>query len=77
MGFPASVGPGWHIVELQLNISAGLVEVWFDGAAVLTLNGVNMGTGTIGAMQIGDTAAVTWDVLFDDAAFGTSRLGVS
>ncbi len=51
--------------------------MWFDGAAVLTLNGVNMGTGTIGAMQIGDTAAVTWDVLFDDAAFGTSRLGVS
>src|SRR5439155_1434434 len=29
----------------------------------------------MGTLQIGDTAIGTWDVFFDDAAFGTSRLG--
>jgi hypothetical protein len=28
-------------------------------------------------MQIGDTASGTWDIVFDDAGFGTSRLGVA
>jgi len=72
-----SPGPGWHALELHLNISNGAVDVWMDGAAVpdLTFPSVSLGTAPIGVLQIGDTAAGTWDIAFDDAAFGTSRLG--
>jgi len=76
-----SPGPGWHVLELhlQLNGTSSMVEVWVDGVAVadLTSGSVNLGTGTVGAIQIGETASVTSDVVFDDAAFGTSRIGVS
>ncbi|HYS42279.1 MAG TPA: hypothetical protein VEO01_42195, partial [Pseudonocardiaceae bacterium] len=74
-----SPGPGWHALELHLNISNGAVDVWLDGAAVtdLTFPSINLGTAPIGVMQIGDTASGTWDILFDDAAFGTSRVGPS
>ena len=67
----------WHVLELHLSISNGVVEVWLDGAAVsdLTLSGANLGAAPMGTLQIGDTAIGTWDVFFDDAAFGTSRLG--
>ena len=73
-----SPGAGWHEIELHLAVSTGVVEVWLDGVAVpdLTRSAVNNGTAAIGSMQIGDTASGTWDVLFDDVAFGTSRLGV-
>jgi hypothetical protein len=72
-------GSGWHMLELHISVSTGLVEVWLDGAAVpdLTRTGVNVGTAAIGSMQIGDTANGTWDIVFDDAGFGTSRLGVA
>jgi len=71
-------GPGWHVLELHLNITSGVVEVWLDGAAISDLrpSAPNLGTVAMGSMQIGDTASGTWDVLFDDAALGTSRLGV-
>ena len=67
------------MLELHISVSTGVVEVWLDGAAVpdLTRSGVNVGTAAIGSMQIGDTANGTWDVVFDDAGFGTTRLGVS
>ena len=69
----------WHVLELHLSVSNGVVEVWLDGMAVpdLTLSGANLGTASIGTLQIGDTANGTWDIFFDDAAFGTSRLGTS
>ena len=39
---------------------------------------VDIGTTPIGAMQIGEVqAGKSFDVAFDDAAFGTSRLGVA
>jgi hypothetical protein len=70
-------GPGWHALELHLNITAGTVEVWLDGAPVATLNqtGVNLGANPVAVLQIGDTGNGTWNIFFDNAAFGTSRLG--
>ena len=75
-------GPGWHAVELHLfvNGASSTVEVWLDGAAVpdLTWSVTTLGTSPIGVLQIGDTSTTgTWDVVFDDAAFATSRLGPS
>ena len=76
------VGAGWHALELHLGLNgtASTVEVWLDGTAVSALTTVGTATTTataIGQLQIGETAASgTWDVLFDDAAFGTSRLGI-
>ena len=75
--------PGWHALELHLMPagSSSLVEVWLDGAPVAALTGtVDLGTsGPVTVLQIGDTATSTtgWDVLYDDAAFSTSRLGPS
>ena len=73
-------GAGWHVLELHLNIGTGTVEVWLDGAALTALDasGANLGTQQIGGFQIGETTtARTYDVVFDDAAFGSGRLGVS
>ncbi len=70
---------GWHAVELHMAIAgpAGTVEVWLDNALVSDLSiTVDTGTTPVGAMQIGETqTGRTYDVVFDDAAFGTSRLG--
>ena len=80
-GTVSSVAPGsgWHALELHLviNGASSSVQVWLDGAAVpdLTFPSIDLGTAPIGVMQIGDTANGTWDIAFDDAAFGTSRLG--
>ncbi|MEI8081013.1 MAG: hypothetical protein WCI74_04135 [Actinomycetes bacterium] len=30
---------------------------------------------SVGQLQIGETGTGTWDVVFDDVAFGTSRIG--
>ena len=72
-------GGGWHVLELhlQMNGATSTVETWLDGAPVpdLTLSGITLGTNPIGVLQVGDTASGTWDVLFDDAAFSTSRIG--
>src|SRR5206468_2870444 len=67
----------WHVLELHLSISNGVVEVWLDGAAIpdLTLSGATLRTAPMGTLQIGDTSNGTWDVVFDDAAFGPSRPG--
>ena len=74
-----SPGAGWHAVELHVavNGAASVVEVWLDGAAVPSLSGsATLGTAPIGIFQIGETqAAQTYNVVFDDAAFSTSRVG--
>jgi hypothetical protein len=77
-----SPSPGWHALELHLDVNgtASRVETWLDGVLVpdLTFNTIDLGTAPIGVLQVGDTAAsagLTWDVVFDDAAFGASRLG--
>lgn len=80
------VTAGWHVVEVHIAMSSssgaadGTVEVWLDGALVGALSGsaVNIGATPIAAMQIGDVqAGKASGVVFDDAAFGTSRLGVA
>jgi chitodextrinase len=73
-------GPGWHVLELHLLINGGssVVETWLDGAPVAELSfaSIDLGTAMIGVLQIGDTASGSWDVVFDDAAFGDSRVGI-
>src|SRR2546430_3315079 len=64
-------GPGWHALELHLNITTGVVEVWLDGVAVphLTFSRPTLGTAAMGVLQVGDnTTSGTWDVALDDAA---------
>ena len=76
-----SVGPGWHALELHLGINgtAGTVEVWLDNVRIADLSNVgavNLGTAPVGQFQIGEAqTARTYDVVFDDAAFATGRLG--
>jgi hypothetical protein len=76
-----SVGLGWHALELHLGIggTTGTVEVWLDNTRIADLSNVgtaNVGTAAVGQIQIGETqTARTYDVVFDDAAFGTGRLG--
>ena len=78
----ATIGAGWHVLELHLGINgtASTVEVWLDGTRVddLSLNGgVDLGAAPIGQFQIGDAqAGLAYDVVFDDAAFGSARLGL-
>ena len=73
-----TVGLGWHTVEMHLlvNGSSSTVEVWLDGILVsdLSSTGVNLGTNPVAGLQIGDTGG-TYDIVFDDVAFGTTRLG--
>jgi chitodextrinase/ubiquinone biosynthesis protein Coq4 len=75
------VGPGWHVIELHLGINgaAGTVEVWLDSALVGDLSVVgaaNLGTAPVGQFQIGDAqTGLVYDVVFDDAAFGSTRVG--
>ena len=76
-----SVGAGWHALELHLGINgtAGTVEVWLDNTRITDLSNVgtvNLGTAAVGQLQIGETqTARTYDVVFDDAAFASGRLG--
>jgi ubiquinone biosynthesis protein Coq4/chitodextrinase len=76
-----SVGSGWHALELHLGINgtAGTVEVWLDNVRIADLSNVgtaNVGTAPVGQFQIGEAqTARTYDVVFDDAAFGSDRLG--
>ena len=71
---------GWHVLELRLGVSgtSSIVQVWLDGSSVGGLpTTVDLGTATaVGQLQVGDTASVTAGIVFDDAAFGTSRLGL-
>jgi hypothetical protein len=73
-------GAGWHVVELHVTVNgtASTVEVWLDGAPASALGlTINLGTAPVGAFQIGETTtARTYDVVFDDAAFGTARIGL-
>ena len=73
------VGSGWHSLELHLGLNgaASTVEVWLDGVRIAGLSNASTAVtaAAIGQVQIGDTATGAWDVVLDDAAFGTNRLG--
>jgi hypothetical protein len=75
-----SVGAGWHALELHglVNGASGALEVWLDGARIADLSGTaNLGTTPIGRLQIGEVqSGRTYDVIFDDAAFNTTRVGL-
>jgi len=69
----------WHRIEFHLEINGhtGASEVWLDGAkvAALSLAG-DWGTTPIGIIQIGEVhAASSWNVTYDDVAFGTTSTG--
>jgi hypothetical protein len=72
-------GSGWHELELHtvINGTASVIEVWLDGVRVdaLSTTTANLGTTPVGKMQIGEVqSGRTYDVVFDDAAFGTARV---
>src|SRR5207245_11604510 len=58
--------------------AGGLVQSVHDNTYVAALSGTGLNTGSspVALMQIGEVqSGRTYDVLFDDAAFGTARLG--
>ena len=68
----------WHSLQVHVHVAgtASLTQVWLDGTAVGGLaTTLNLGSGPIGVMQIGDTQmGRTYNVVFDDAAFSLTRL---
>jgi Calcineurin-like phosphoesterase len=72
--------PGWHSLELHFltNGTASVSEVWFDGTKVTDISSAltSLGSAPVTEFQIGEVqTARTYDVVFDDAAFGTQRVG--
>ncbi len=78
-----SPGPGWHALELEMSPSAtpgglGTLRIWLDNTVVtdLSATSVDVGSTPVGGMQIGETqTGRSYDIVFDDVAFGTSRIG--
>ena len=55
-----------------------MVELWLDNVPITDLSGATTTSAApVGRLQIGETQTTgqTYDVVFDDAAFGTARLG--
>ena len=74
-------GPGWHALELHMlvNGTASATEVWLDGvrAGDISSSATNLGTAPITEFQIGEVqTGRTYDVVFDDAAFGNRLNGL-
>jgi hypothetical protein len=73
-------GSGWHSIELHtlVNGTSSVIEVWFDGVQVDALSSTtSLGSTGVGRFQLGEVqSGRTYDVAFDDAAFGTQRIGV-
>jgi len=73
-------GAGWHALELHANINgtASVTEVWLDNVLISSLSVVaNLGSTPIGRIQIGEVQnARTYNVVLDDIAFGTQRIGM-
>ena len=68
----------WHSLELHFAIGpSGGSEVWLDGVLVTSLSAtMNLGTTNIGKVQIGEVnTGRTYDVIFDDVVFNTTRVG--
>jgi chitodextrinase len=62
-----ALGSGWHNLELCGTVgSAGAWDLYRDGAKIVNGWAADTGTAPIGRVQIGDTAAKTWTVNFDD-----------
>ena len=76
----AIAGPGWHALELHLlvNGTSSISEAWLDGTSLADISfaTTNLGSSPISEFQIGEVqTGRTYDVVFDDAAFGAQRIG--
>jgi hypothetical protein len=74
------LGPGWHALELHMLTygATSISEIWLDGTLVsdISFATTNLGTAPISEFQIGEAqTGRTYDVVFDDAAFGSQRIG--
>ena len=62
-----ALGTSWHTVELCGTTGAtGTWDLYRDGVRIVTAWAADTGPDPIGRIQIGDTAAKTWTVNFDD-----------
>jgi chitodextrinase len=72
-------GAGWHALEVHLGVAgaSSVVQVWLDGVLVGGLpTTTDLGAAApIGQLQAGDSVSGSNDLVYDDAAFGTARLG--
>jgi chitodextrinase len=78
------VGPGWHALQLRIRAddtagtATGALQVWLDGTLVgdISSTAVDVGATPVGGVQIGETqTGRTYDVVLDDVAVATGRLG--
>jgi hypothetical protein len=62
-----ALGNGWHIIELCGTVdTAGVWDLYRDGIRIVNGWVADTGTAPIGRVQIGDTAAKTWTINFDE-----------
>ena len=64
---------------MLVNGTASATEVWLDGvrAGDISSSATNLGTAPISEFQIGEVqTGRTYDVVFDDAAFGNQLNGL-
>ena len=62
-----ALGTGWHSVELCGTVGAASAwDLYRDGAKIVDTWVANTGTASVGRVEIGDTAAKTFTVNFDD-----------
>jgi chitodextrinase len=68
-----ALGSGWHNLELCGTVgSAGAWDLYRDGVKIVNAWVANTGTTPIGRIQIGDTAAKTFTVNWDDVVLDTA-----
>jgi hypothetical protein len=72
-------GSGWHSLELHMGVAgaSSVIQVWLDAVPIGALSfTTNLGTAPVGQFQIGDVqSGRTYDVIYDDVAFGTQQIG--
>lgn len=77
---PALTLNAWHSVELHLVIggTSSTTELWLDGTLVTAFENTtaNLGTVNVGSLQLGESSARTYDVIFDDVVVQTARIGL-
>ena len=62
-----ALGSGWHHLELCGTVgAAGAWDLYRDGVRIVNGWVANTGTTPIGRIQIGDTAAKTFTINWDD-----------
>jgi len=63
----AALAAGWNDVELCGTVGAsGSWDLYLNGTAIVQDWVANTGTTGVGRVEVGDTAAKTWTINFDD-----------